>query len=455
MRLKRFNKRKKIIQLRNNLYKESYLKNRTIFLSVGILILSIAYFTFAVFESNHEFEIVNASVGDFSNDISIVEIYQGENKTNSVPSKDSGFVFNNANCSNDALASWNSDEWSLIVSNNKKTKCTLYFTEPTQTAVEFINSLALTDDSLASDETLDNNLRYIGNNPNNYVLFNNELWRIVGAFNNIKNSSGEKNSLLKIQRAQSLGDYSWDSSSSSINEGTGINQWGPSLGYEGADLMRELNLDYLGTTMVGLDGKWYSSTNNDKEKDMAASSLSKLAQSMIETVEWKLGSPNNDNGSYNTTYQTTMNASLSYTRERSSTNGKVCSSDSKCNDTVTRTSTWIGKVALLYPSDYLYATSGGEGADRSTCLNSSISQLNKLNACEDNNWLYSSNDYQWTISPAANLYNSYSVFLIYDTGIMGPATVYGRAAIRPALFLKSSIHIISGDGTQNNPYKLG
>lgn len=29
---------------------------------------------------------------------------------------------------------------------------------------------------------VDDNLRYAGNNPNNYILFNNELWRVIGVF---------------------------------------------------------------------------------------------------------------------------------------------------------------------------------------------------------------------------------------------------------------------------------
>ena len=37
------------------------------------------------------------------------------------------------------------------------------------------------------DNTVDENIRYYGSNPNNYVSFNNELWRIIGVFgNNVK-----------------------------------------------------------------------------------------------------------------------------------------------------------------------------------------------------------------------------------------------------------------------------
>ncbi len=46
--------------------------------------------------------------------------------------------------------------------------------------VEYITTLASTDTTnLASDHT---NIRYVGASPNNYISFNNELWRILGVF---------------------------------------------------------------------------------------------------------------------------------------------------------------------------------------------------------------------------------------------------------------------------------
>ena len=54
------------------------------------------------------------------------------------------------------------------------------------TAVEYINGLyEYYGDSynLKIDNTKDQNVRYYGSDPNNYVSFNNELWRIIGVFN--------------------------------------------------------------------------------------------------------------------------------------------------------------------------------------------------------------------------------------------------------------------------------
>ena len=96
-------------------------------------------------------------------------------------------------------------------------------------------------DGLKKDNTPDQNIRYYGSNPNNYVLFNNELWRIIGVFGNN----------VKLVRSESLGSLSWDSSESSVNEGWGVNEWSQ------ADLKNYLNTTYYGgdTTVTCYDDK--------------------------------------------------------------------------------------------------------------------------------------------------------------------------------------------------------
>lgn len=53
-------------------------------------------------------------------------------------------------------------------------------------------------EELFYDETNDNNLRYTGSSPNNYVLFNDELWQIIGVMNNVDNGAGEVSSRIKL-----------------------------------------------------------------------------------------------------------------------------------------------------------------------------------------------------------------------------------------------------------------
>ena len=56
-------------------------------------------------------------------------------------------------------------------------------------------------DELYKDDHGD--IRYYGANPNNYVSFNNELWRIIGVIDG----------KIKIIRNESIGDYAWASNS--------------------------------------------------------------------------------------------------------------------------------------------------------------------------------------------------------------------------------------------------
>ena len=323
--------------------------------------------------------------------------------------------------------------------------------------------------TLDTNGTSDNNLRYIGVDPNNYIYFNcsttdpNEMndttcekWRIIGLMNNIETSSGQTQSLLKIRRAESLGNYSWDTSASSINSGYGVNQWGSSGTYEGADLMRELNTDYLDNVSVGTDGKWYDGSSNKKTTTMPTSALNQNAQNMIETVVWKLGSPSSNNGTYDSSYTNKIIPSTSYTRERAATNGKTCSSGNNCNDSVNRTTTWTGKVGLIYPSDYGYATSGGTTSSRTTCLSTSMYSWNGsgVSDCKNNNWLFTSS-YQWTLSPRADTSSAYGAFYIGDNGMLYNYNgADGARNVFPVVFLKSSISITEGNGTSTNPYKI-
>ena len=64
--------------------------------------------------------------------------------------------------------------------------------------------------------------RYIGANPNNYVKFNDELWRIIGVFD-VDDGTGKIEKRMKIIRNESIGDYSWDNSTTKSS--LGINNW--------------------------------------------------------------------------------------------------------------------------------------------------------------------------------------------------------------------------------------
>ena len=61
--------------------------------------------------------------------------------------------------------------------------------------------------------------RYTGADPNNYVSFNNELWRIIGVFPT-DDGTGNIENRVKIIRNESIGRYSWDNKASGTGSST-------------------------------------------------------------------------------------------------------------------------------------------------------------------------------------------------------------------------------------------
>ena len=271
---------------------------------------------------------------------------------------------------------------------------------------------------------LDNNgdYRYYGANPNNYVTFNDETWRIIGAFNNVDDGTGNKETRLKIIRDESIGNYSWDSSASTVNSGRGVNDWSK------ADLMTELNTLYYNST----SGTCYNGQNNASTTcNFTSIGLDSTARSMIDDAVYHLGGSSNASGLYADDY---------YNAERGTTVYSCSTDDGACP----RATTWTGKIGIMYPSDYAYAvdlslcTKGGDNYDNSTC--------------KSNDWLFISS-YQWTLMPTSS--SAYYAFLVHSRGYVTNNLVYYTRAARPVLYLKSNVTIVGGEGTSSNPYTLG
>ena len=282
---------------------------------------------------------------------------------------------------------------------------------------------------LEQDDTPDKNIRYVGANPKNYVEFANtgELWRIIGVFNNVTTIDEQGNekieSLVKIVRNDSLGAYSFDSSESTINSGHGINEWSQ------ADLMTELNTDYINTGKTSGTTNWHNGPNDKKtgtydySTNIKSSWVDKIAK-----VRWNLGG---------TSWG--MSAIDSYNAERGKTH------ISNPADGVTRTNTWDGKISLIYPSDYSYASTD------SVCRNSMGSSTNSEYNCKNENWLF--NDaYYWTLTPDLNY--SYTEFVVYINGGVIGTDADNPNGVRPTLFLKAEVSITGGTGTESNPYVI-
>lgn len=186
-----------------------------------------------------------------------------------------------------------------------------------------------------------------------------------------------------------------------------------------------------------------------------------LSKNMIDDHIWTLGG--NDKPTENIN-DGRITASLLYSWERFSNLGKQCVTNSSayCTDTINHTLEWQGKVGLIYPSDFAYATGGGtEG--RNKCLSYTVSYVTKTNiknwsntytTCYEDDWLYTS---YWmrTITPRASG-QSHHVFEISAQGAVYAqnSLAFSSSFIKPVVYLKSNVTIASGSGSSGDLFVL-
>ena len=278
--------------------------------------------------------------------------------------------------------------------------------------------------------------RYIGADPNNYIKFNDELWRIIGVFDT-DDGKGKVEKRLKIIRNEPIGSYSWDNkdTTTGAENNYGKNEWAE------ARLNYLLNPGHESETNGGSlywnrkSGTCYKGQNNSTTScDFTSTGLTDTAKSMIGDAKWYLGG----SSTYND-----VTPPMFYTRERGTT---VYSGHS---------TSWIGKVGLMYPSDYGYATSGGSSTNRNSCLAKELYNWDSsgYSDCKNNDWMYNGSIWQWTMSPRAA--SSNYVFSVDYAGFVRNDSARNTYAGRPVVYLKSTIKVISGSGTTSSPYILG
>ena len=302
----------------------------------------------------------------------------------------------------------------------------------------YASSESLMNDRLGgTTSSLDGgNIRYYGANPNNYIYFNCEtypdtnceLWRIIGVFDG----------KVKIMRNENIGKYSWDNkdTDTGAEESTGQNDWST------ARLMKLLNPStyYKTDTNDNGNGKslyWnaksgtcFSGPNNATTTcDFTSTGIKNdTTKYKISEVTWNLGGWNNSN----------IYTNQIYAYERGTT---VYSG---------RSTTWTGKIALPYPSDYGYA------ADFNSCSSILISYDDST--CTSNNWMWTIiNEIGWLLTPRSDrasgalaTWNGAVYNNAYDVNNTDASSV-----VFPTLYLSSDESIVDGTtGSQNNPYKL-
>lgn len=304
-------------------------------------------------------------------------------------------------------------------------------------------SVSLMNDRLGGTTTdLDGgNIRYYGANPNNYIYFNCsdysnqtsstcETWRIIGVFDG----------KLKLIKSESIGAYSWDNkdTSTGAENDTGKNDWTT------ARLMKLLNPsnyykvdsndNNLGQSLYynSASGKCYSGQNNATvDCDFTSTGIKNAeTRNMIAETTYNLGGWNSNSVYSNQIYE--------YERGTTVYSG--------------RPTTWKGKIALAYPSDYGYA------ADLNQCKDKTLYDYDNR-TCTSNNWMKAiitnnGSNTGWLLTPGSGYSNN--AWIVYSGGFVSRDSIaYVAYGAVPVLSLSSELGIESGgDGSSSKPYKL-
>ena len=99
------------------------------------------------------------------------------------------------------------------------------------------------------------------------------------------------------------------------------------------------------------------------------------------------------------------------------------------------------KIGLMYASDWGYAIEGFTGI---------LGSIGSPKSYMEKNWLFS-NGNEWTMSA----YSSSYPLCTFNYGYLhyiGSSVGY---SIRPVLYLKSNVYVVSGNGSKVEPYRIG
>ena len=275
--------------------------------------------------------------------------------------------------------------------------------------------------------------RYIGAEVNNYVSFNNDLYRIIGVFDS--NSHGVSGTeMVKLIRARTLGAASWGAYNTDSSTGTYsgyANDWTGKSKTSKANLNVLLNEYFYNKTSTsstyGDCANWtyFNDDNGYKTKDCSdiiTYGIDSSLRGYIESATWYLYG--------NGTNQSKQNW---YLCERG---GNSCTTSGSGTGDASVTS----KMGLMYLSDYLYAS----GYNSSTNTNSQLDDY-----YGNKNWLYKG--FEWTQTPCA--FDADYVWLVTSRAEGSPTS--NPWGWRPTFYLKSSVYVTGGNGSFDDPYTLG
>ena len=285
-------------------------------------------------------------------------------------------------------------------------------------------------------QTNSHEYRYVGGEVNNYVKFNDDLYRIIGVFDS--NSTGVSGNLVKLIRARKLTSAAWGARNSSASSYATYenysNDWTGNTTGVPASANILLNTYYLNPTSTSNYGECINLTyvtSNDLYKSKNCTDIkgygiqSTELRNYIQPVTWYLyGYTSADLSKQNW-----------YNCERNNYSGCASANSGTYSGTTT------ASIGLMYVSDYMYAS--GYIASNATTTGSSSNFINL-------NWLYKGSE--WTITPKGN--SGTFAFGVTDAGYVSYYLSYYGDGLRPTFYLKSSVYVTGGNGSFSNPYTI-
>ncbi len=372
-----------------------------------------------MYKMEKSFNVIKGVVPDFSSgDVTLAFSINGVKTSDvSFPNQNEGFTKKDIKCDGGVEADWDDTTWSLKLKNSNnqsRIKCTIDFNAPifsTYLKSKVTNvadgaSGLIVQTHEATDQTGESaktDYRYIGANPNNYVCLEengecseNNLYRIIGIIPTQSSENGIYEDRVKLIKYVNYSEASWYG-----HPELQQNNW----------ISSELNTNILNEEFWG---------------------SIKSYQTYIDIAKWYLGETN------------LSTVTEFYKAERGNS---VRDGYSKSTNT---------KIGLIYASDYGYATSGSALKTRTQCMQQSLKLWNNESdnsSCVINNWIFSKNK-QWFLTTTIS--GNPDAWYMDETGQLWNfhAGYYSNTKIYPSFYLKSKVLFQSGNGTQQNPYRI-
>ena len=282
--------------------------------------------------------------------------------------------------------------------------------------VDITDNVVTSGDGLYEDEYEDGRYVYRGSNPNNYIMFNNETWRII---------SKEADGTYKIIRNDVLSNRAFDnqnrtSSSTYCKSKSGCGVYAAVSGtFSSPSGSQSGTVTEDSSIKIYLNDDYYVNNINSTAKDQMTSHSFNIG-----AVEYL-----NQSGAEADSIEKNIAGEKMYT--------------------------WTGNVGLANVSDILRASTN-------PLCTSVMTSYNGNNECNSNYLLdkgSASSLYYWTINASSFEAGGHSNIAWFGSASSSYAGVYHNRAYlsnrapRPVVFLKSDT-TLSGSGTESDPFVL-